>query len=223
MMKCNNEKGALPMNDDQFNQFQNNLPTTDDSYVDSYQPPTEQATDQPYAGVQPQADPQSDFGAASSDDAVNSSGASPDSEDLEAQNIFEMLGVQDGTEEEREAFLDELQQVIWEDFLENDVKLLITGEEQAELDGIMQQADLPDLERQEQIIVFLEKLVPDLEEIMLEKALELKAELFKERVMGTRDFFQGDAEKLQGLDAVSSLVDQGKWRSAASQLNAMVA
>lgn len=104
---------------------------------------------------------------------VTSSG--PDSsESLEEQNIFELLGVADGSDEEKEEFLDELQQVIWEDFLENDVELLVTLEEKKQVDAILAKTDSNDLEKQEELVVYLEKLIPDLEEIMLEKALELK-------------------------------------------------
>lgn len=140
------------------------------------------------------------------------------SEALETLNIFELLGVSDGSEQEKESFLDELQQVIWEDFLENDLDLLVTAEEKGQVDEILAQ-DLPDLEKQEKIITMLEKVIPDLEEIMLEKALELKEDLVRERVASMKDFYQGDQAKLQQVGKAEDLINQGKWLSAAKILN----
>lgn len=143
------------------------------------------------------------------------------SELLEDQNIFYLLGVTDGTEEQREKFLDELQQVIWEDFLEYDAKLLITQDEYTELSKIMNSPSQSDLDKQEKIVVYLEKLVPDLEEIMLDKALELKEELVRERVAGLRQFLAEQPEKLEKLTQTEQLMQAGKWRSAAEVMNTL--
>lgn len=147
---------------------------------------------------------------------------SPVSQALEDQNIFHLLGVTDATEEEKEAFLDELQQVIWEDFLENDVELLITEEEMVELRKIMATKEKSELEQQEAIVVYLEKLIPDLEEIMLEKALELKADMVKERIKGMKEYYAGQPEKLDQLTKAESMIAEDQWRAAAEFLNKMV-
>ncbi len=143
------------------------------------------------------------------------------SQALEDQNIFTLLGVDDATEAEKEAFLDELQQVIWEDFLENDVELLLTEAEAAELKKITEGKDNNDLEQQEKIVTYLEKLVPDLEEIMLEKALELKADMVKERITSQREFFAGQTDKLVVLDQAESQIAEDQWRTAAATLNGL--
>ena len=88
--------------------------------------------------------------------------------DLEQQNIFDLLGVSDGTDQEKETFLDELQQVIWEDFLEKDVALLLTDQEHEQFRQIMDKPGPRDHQRQEEIIEFLDGLIPNLEQIMLE-------------------------------------------------------
>lgn len=145
----------------------------------------------------------------------------PTSEKLEDQNIFYMLGVTDGTEEQKNQFLDELQQVIWEDFLDEDVKLLLTQEEQTELDKL--KATKPDakLEEQEEVIVYLEKLIPDLEDILLEKALELKADLMKERVTGMQELYKDKPEHLAKIDEAERMIGEEKWLSAAQELNSI--
>lgn len=151
------------------------------------------------------------------------SSSTPDlaTEALEDQNIFVLLGVTDGTDQEKESFLDELQQVIWEDFLENDVKVLLTSDEHTEMQKLMGKSYDSELAKQEAIVEYLEKLIPDLEEIMLEKALELKADLFRERIAGMKEYYSADSAKLAKLDEASNLVQQDKWAAAAAAVNAL--
>lgn len=143
------------------------------------------------------------------------------SQALEDQNIFHLLGVTDGTDEEKEAFLDELQQVIWEDFVENDVELLVTEDEMTQFRQIVDKNYEDEAQKQEDMIVFLEKLIPDLEEIMLEKALELKEDMVRERIAGMREYYASDADALKQMDEAERLVNADQWRQAADVLNAV--
>lgn len=188
----------------------NNMNTDQNTthYVNDYQPPADDQ--QSVTTPTPQADPTST--------QVQESG---DTQALEDQNIFTLLGAEDGTDEQKEEFLDELQQVIWEDFIENDTNLLLTEEEMVELRKILDKEGVEDLQKQEETVVYLEKLIPDLEQIMLEKALELKEDMVRERAAGLRDFYSGDQEKLDRVAAAEKLMDQGKWADAASALNAL--
>ncbi len=145
--------------------------------------------------------------------------AGAESEKLVDQNIFVLLGVTDGLKREKESFLEELQQVIWEDFLENDLELLVTSQEKQKIDQILANDELNDLQKQEEIIVFLDELIPDLEEILMEKALELKQELVQERVQSMRDLYAHDEEKNQQIQQAAQLFSQNKWRSGAEILN----
>lgn len=148
--------------------------------------------------------------------------ASDKAESLEAQNIFELLGVNDGSDADKESFLDELQQVIWEDFLSSDIQLLLTRAELAEVQTI--RAQNPDAaKQQEAVVTYLEKLIPDLENIMLEKALELKREMVRERIAGMRSYLAGKPEKLSELSKAEELVRQGKWASVTKLLNGLAA
>ncbi len=141
------------------------------------------------------------------------------SEKLEDQNIFTLLGIQDGSVQEKEQFLNELQQVIWEDFLEKDLELLISKEEQTKVEQILANQELSQLQQQEQILDYLADLIPDLEEIMLEKALELKQDMVKERVEGLKQFYAGDDQALAKIEQAQALLAQGKWHSGAEKLN----
>jgi 3-oxoacyl-ACP reductase-like protein len=148
--------------------------------------------------------------------------ASNSVESLEAQNIFELLGVNNGSDADKESFLDELQQVIWEDFLTSDIQLLLTRAELAEVQTI--RAQNPDAaKQQEAVVTYLEKLIPDLENIMLEKALELKREMVNERIAGMRSFLAGKPEKLAELTKAEELVRQGKWATVTRSLNSLAA
>ncbi len=184
------------------------------SYVDEYTPPETQAD----SGIQAS---QPAVSQPVANDAVQQPTASSQSESLEDQNIFAMLAVEDGTAEEKEAFLDELQQVIWEDFLEYDVRLLITTDEQNELQQIMTAQYGSDLEKQEKIIVFLEKLIPDLEDIMLEKALELKADMFFERIAGMREYYANNQAALEQITAAETMAKNDQWSSAIQHINSV--
>lgn len=147
--------------------------------------------------------------------------ATTTSEALEDQNIFDLLGIAEASEDEKEVFLDELQQVIWEDFVENDVELLLTSEELTQFKAISSEPGVSEEDRQGKMIDFLEKLIPDLEKIMLEKALELKEELTRERITEYQDFYKADQAKLDKVTQALTMIDQDKWRSAAMALNSL--
>jgi hypothetical protein len=145
------------------------------------------------------------------------------SETLQDQNIFHLLGVENATEEEKEAFLDELQQVIWEDFVESDVELLLTEEELVEFKKISQKQGTGDEQLQVEMVQFLEKLIPDLEKIMLEKALELKEEMMRERISQLKSVYKEEPEKLTKVNEALKLADSDQWHSSANMLNAISA
>lgn len=199
----------------------------DNHYVDAYTPPvnlsgaTPAATWAAPASVSVPSNPPA-IPLQHSSTVTSMPESSSQSETLEDQNIFFLLGVRDGTDQQKEAFLDELQQVIWEDFLEFDVKLLITSDEMIQLQELLNSQTEKDLEKQEKIVVFLEKLIPDLEDIMLEKALELKEEMVRERASGLRQYYAEKPEKLQRLGEAEQLMDAGKWYSAAHLMNSLL-
>ncbi len=188
-----------------------------DSYVTDYQPPT--STDQDSATANPVDDANTDTNTHTKTD-IKQALDDRQSQLLEDQNIFTLLGVADGSEEEKSQFLDDLQQVIWEDFLENDVALLILDSEYQKLQEITggTSRDLS-VETQEKIVEYLEKLIPDLEEIMVDKAVRLKADLFRERIASLKSLHSDDIEKMQTIVQAESLMHQGSWTTAAETLD----
>lgn len=142
-------------------------------------------------------------------------------ESLEAQNIFTLLGVEDGEESEKEAFLDELQQVVWEDFVENDSKILLTEADYSEFSKIIENADISNEQVQEQALTFLEKVLPNLEEIMLDKAIELKREMVMERVAGMKEYYAGKEQSLEVISRAEDQFRQDQWATGAQTLNSL--
>jgi len=103
--------------------------------------------------------------------------------------------------------------------LEKDVALLLTDQEHEQFRQIMDKPGPRDDQRQEEIIEFLDGLIPNLEQIMLEKALELKEAMFRERIKGMEEFHAGQAEALAAVNEAKELSSQQRWQSAAAKLN----
>lgn len=157
--------------------------------------------------------------------AVVSGSTDDDSENvsqkLADQNIFYLLGISQTPDADKEKFLDELQKVIWEDFLAKDLELLITEEEMAEFKKISAKTFSSEDERQSAMIEYLEKLIPDLEKIMLDKALELKGDMFKERLKEFELAYASEPVKLARIKQAQVLVGEDDWRGAAQILNSV--
>lgn len=144
-------------------------------------------------------------------------------EAIEEQNIFELLGVTNAQAAEKEAFLDELQEALWDDFLDKDLALLVTPEQLKEVKDLRAQAQLPENERQEKLIAKVESLVPDIEEIMLEKALELKEDMVRERISGLKEYYAQKPDELAKVHEAEQLATAGRWKSVATLLNSLTA
>ncbi len=115
---------------------------------------------------------------------------------LEDINVFFMMGNAEISEEEKEDILDSLQQHVWEHFISYDVKLLLTVSEYNELEQILDRNDNP-IDIQESAIDYLEKLIPDMEEILIEKALEIKEDLLRLRLSDLREKFIAQPDFLE--------------------------
>jgi F0F1-type ATP synthase delta subunit len=140
------------------------------------------------------------------------------SQALEDQSIFDLVGDTDGTLEEREKFLDELQKVVWDDFLDNDVELLLTEEELHPLEEIVTRTDTDQLVKQQEIVKYLESKIPDLEEIMMEKALKLKDDLLQERIAGMEQFYADKPTALTKINDAKIAISKGLYYDAILRL-----
>lgn len=142
--------------------------------------------------------------------------ASEESEELRAQNIFEMLGLAKISDEEKNQFLDELESMIWDDFVVHDLELLLTSEEYAKAREVLDSSS-DENQKKEDLIVYLEKIVPDLDEVLYEKALELKSEMMGERLSKMKE--GADEATLAKIKQAEGLISRNLWRQAATLLN----
>lgn len=144
-----------------------------------------------------------------------------DEEALENQNIFTMLDIKDQDETEREKFLEELENLIWDNFIEVELPLLLNSEEKNQADQILADTSKTEDERKEALLVYLEKFIPNLDEVMYKKALTLKKEMFEERLAKMRR--QADEEHnlnlMADLDQIQELIKAGRYKTAVELLN----
>lgn len=135
-------------------------------------------------------------------------------EDLKSQNIFDMLGLTNISNEEKDGFLDELEEMIWSDFTTHDLQLILTAEEYTGAKAILDKSG-DETQRKEDLIVYLDKLIPDLDEVLYEKALELKSEMVGERLKKLKS----KGANLEEIKEAEDLISQNRWKSAVSLLN----
>ena len=151
---------------------------------------------------------------------VSASNPTADAEELKAQNIFEMLGLTNIEDEEKNKFLDDLESMIWDDFIFHDLELLLTSEEYAGARQILDDKSKGEEQQKEDLIAYLEKLVPDLDEVLHDKALELKSEMMGDCLAKMKE--DADEAALAKIKESEGLISQNRWKSAVALLNALV-
>jgi hypothetical protein len=142
-------------------------------------------------------------------------------EDLESQNIFTMLGLENLEETEKDAFLADLEQLIWDNFIEVELPLLLNTEQKAQADQILADNSKTEDERKEALLVYVEEFIPNLEEVMYKKALSLKKEMFEERLKKMRDQAteENNLSLIADLDQIRELVAADRYKTATELLN----
>jgi TolA-binding protein len=99
------------------------------------------------------------------------------------------------------------------------VELLLTEDEMKKLTDIVEKEGIEDVQKQEQIVEFLEKIIPDLEDIMLEKALKLKSDMVEERVVSLESMYSQDEKKSGLIKDVKKKMEENKWADVVDLLN----
>lgn len=195
-----------------------------EEYEKKYQEQSQQqSSNKPLATALSQTVSPSTQGAAKTDDQkVSETPKMPEpGESIDEQNIFELLGVKSASDSEKETFLDELQQALWEDFLDKDMPLLVTEKELAEIRTLQNDESLSEDKKQNALIEKIEKLVPDIEDIMLEKALELKEDMVWERVKGMKEHFAGNPDALSTITQAETHLKASRWKAGTDLLNGL--
>jgi len=117
--------------------------------------------------------------------------------------------------------LADLEKLIWENFIEVELPLLLNSEEKAQADQILANNAKPEPERKEELLVYVEKFIPNLEEIMYKKALTLKKEMFEERIKKMRQQAteENNLSLVADLDQIQELIAAGRYKTATELLN----
>lgn len=146
--------------------------------------------------------------------AVKAKNTDTTSEDLAAQNIFDLLNIQ-ASDEEKENFLREIEELIFEDFIGKDVPLLLNSSELAELNKLQADNLSAGPEKKEKILEFLFNLLPNLENLLYDKAMKLKEEMVHERIKR----LEQNAANPDLIARVKTAVSEKKWRQVTNLLN----
>ena len=155
-------------------------------------------------------------------DTTAQSSAKSFSEKLQKMSIFEMLGVE-GTEEEKEAFLSEVQDVIWQDVVENDLAPLLSEPEMDEVDAMLNDESASEDTKRDYLFDLILKKVPNAEEVLLERTMQLKSDLLHERFHGMQQFFANNPEAMQKLEVAHGHIDADEHEEAVALLNELAA
>jgi hypothetical protein len=155
-------------------------------------------------------------------DTTAQSSAKSFSEKLQKMSIFEMLGVE-GTEEEKEAFLSEVQDVIWQDVVENDLAPLLSEAEMDEVDAMLNDESANEDTKRDYLFDLILKKVPNAEEVLLERTMQLKSDLLHERFHGMQQFFANNPEAMQKLEVAHGHIDADEHEEAVALLNELAA
>lgn len=139
---------------------------------------------------------------------------------LDQIDVFSLLGMQ-GTEEEKMAFLQEMQQTIWSQVVEDEILPTLSQEQITEVEDIMADTSVPLEESQAKVLEFLTRTTPNLPELLKNKILEFKASILVSRIGSLREKYATSPAQLQTLDSVESMLEQGSVQQAVQALSTL--
>ncbi len=138
---------------------------------------------------------------------------------LSTMDVFTLLGITEASNEERELFLAQLQDAIWEEVVDEELSDSLTDEEIDSIDQTITDESISADEKRNRLFAMLAEKVPNLEERLMETTNDLKFDLLGERVEGLREYYADKAEQLQVLDQVEEMVNNGNLNEAVAVLN----
>jgi hypothetical protein len=133
--------------------------------------------------------------------------------ELMKADIFKLLGMGQITEAEKKKNLDEMEETIWQDFVETDLPEMLPQEQRERFLDLLKTS--PSAEK---VINFFGNpptggLPKDFEQKYLRKTLDFKAEIVKEQIETLLLANEGkDAQKVELLKVAKAAADQGSWK-----------
>lgn len=137
-------------------------------------------------------------------------------------DVFTILGVS-GTDEEKTAFLQEMQEVIWDDVVSSELDDNLTDEEMERIDDIIADTATSMDDKHNKLYAFLTEKIPNLTEVLTTKVNQFKMDLLDDRIEGMTEFYQSqnNADALGKLEQALGMRNEERYSEAVAVLNAM--
>lgn len=135
---------------------------------------------------------------------------------LLALDLRKILGPEEGDDKEFDDGLQDLVNVAWANFLDEEVASLLTDEQMQQLADVFKKEDV----KPEDVIAVLRAALPDFDRQFQQKVLEVKEGVVRGRVDGLMEEAVNDEQKKAALQEIVSLMDQGQWTQAEEKLAA---
>lgn len=140
------------------------------------------------------------------------------SEAIQNMSIFDMLGVE-GTEEEKELFLTQIQDIIWQDVVETDLAPLLSDAELDEVEAFLSNDQKSDDEKRDHLFGLIIDKVPNAESVLLTRTMQLKSDLLMERLEGMKEYFKNDTAAQSKLAEAQKHIEMQQHGEAVALLN----
>jgi len=143
----------------------------------------------------------------------------PAAQQLATMDIFSLLGIENASDEEREMFLNQLQDASWEEVVEDELLAELTEEEVNSIEQTVNDENMSADDKRNALFSMLSDKVPNLEERLADSTNQLKFDLLGERVDGLREYYKDKPDQLSVLDQVEQMVESGNVTEAVNMLN----
>jgi len=142
---------------------------------------------------------------------------------FEQLDIFTVLGVAQD-DPDREAFLQQMEEAIWEEIVENELADKLSDTELGQIESILDAKDVSQDGKRDQLFGMVVGRIPNFEKIVREYTMAAKRDLLSERLEGTKEFYtttQPNADKLSQVERAGQLFEAGEFSACAQALNAI--
>lgn len=137
---------------------------------------------------------------------------------LQTMDVFTLLGTT-GSPEDREAFLTELQDAIWQEVAEEHLASQLSDQEMDEISRVMDDTSLSVEAKRNKLFEVLGQKVPDIEKILEDKTIQIKEDLLTERLEGMMVYYEEDEDAMRRLEEADDLLLSEKYAEAVAILN----
>jgi hypothetical protein len=142
---------------------------------------------------------------------------------FEQLDIFTVLGVAQD-DPDREAFLQQMEEAIWEEIVENELSDKLGETELAQIETILNDEAASAEEKRDHLFGMLVDKVPNFEKVVRDYTMAAKRDLLSERLEGTKEYYSQtspNADKLSQVERAAQLFEAAEFSACAQALNAI--